>query len=45
MDNEMAIPVTGWSMAPLLWPGDRVLLGEGPVRVGDVVVILSLIHI
>ena len=39
MDNEMAIPVTGWSMAPLLWPGDRVLLGEGPVRVGDVVVI------
>ncbi len=39
MDNEMAIPVTGWSMAPLLRPGDRVLLGEGPVRVGDVVVI------
>lgn len=36
-----AIAVTGWSMAPLLRPGDRVVLDGGVLRVGEVVVVAA----
>ncbi len=41
MPAEACITVAGWSMAPALWPGDRLLLADGPLRVGDVVVVAA----
>lgn len=41
MPPEACITVTGWSMAPALRPGDRLLLADGALRVGDVVVVAT----
>ena len=41
MQTAACITVTGWSMAPALRPGDRVLLADGALRVGDVVVVTA----
>ncbi len=41
MPPEACITVTGWSMAPALRPGDRLLLDDGALRVGDVVVVAA----